>query len=131
MLHSAPAAAGPSADAFYRSFVPELASMLYPRQVELAKRCRHSEHGKLDRVGATIFPGLAKVSRTPPGPGVVLGDTTQMVIRRGQAKCSFHVSSALPWGHHTSHYREVSQEIPCSWSRAEAAPLRHLGLRNS
>lgn len=87
MLHGAPAAAGPGADAFYRSFVPELASTLYPRQVELAKRCRRSERGELDRVGATIFPGLVKVSRTPPGPGVSLGDTTQTVVRRAQVIC--------------------------------------------
>ncbi|KAI9509806.1 hypothetical protein F5148DRAFT_996086 [Russula earlei] len=87
MLHGAPAAAGPGADAFYRSFVPELASTLYPRQVELAKRCRRSERGELDRVGATIFPGLVKVSRTPPGPGVATGDTTQTVVRRAQVIC--------------------------------------------
>jgi hypothetical protein len=87
MLHGAPAVAGPGADAFYRSFVPELASTLYPRQVELAKRCRRSERGELDRVGATIFPGLVKVSRTPPGPGVTMGDTTQTVVRRAQVIC--------------------------------------------
>jgi len=87
MLHGAPAAAGAGADAFYRSFVPELASTLYPRQVELSKRCRRSERGELDRVGATIFPGLVKVSRTPPGPGVPMGDTTQTVVRRAQVIC--------------------------------------------
>jgi hypothetical protein len=87
MLHGAPAVAGPSADTFYRSFVPELASTLYPHRVELAKRCRCSERGELDRVGATIFPGLVKVSHAPPGPGVPPGHTTQTVVRRAQVIC--------------------------------------------
>ncbi|KAI0255038.1 hypothetical protein BJV78DRAFT_1111051, partial [Lactifluus subvellereus] len=87
MLHGAPAVAGPGADTFYRSFVPELASTLYPHRVELAKRCRRSERGELDRVGATIFPGLVKVSRAAPGPGVALGTTTQTVVRRAQVIC--------------------------------------------
>jgi hypothetical protein len=87
MLHGAPATAGAGAEAFYRSFVPELGATLYPRQVELAKRCRRSERGELDRVGATIFPGLVKVSRTQPGPGVAPGDTTQTVVRRAQVIC--------------------------------------------
>ncbi|KAN0120757.1 hypothetical protein V8E52_004026 [Russula decolorans] len=71
---------GPAAaDAFYRSFIPELGSTLYPRQVELAKRCRRSERGEVDRVGETIFPGLVKVSRNLPGPGVASGDTANTV----------------------------------------------------
>jgi hypothetical protein len=86
MLHGAPAAAAGS-DMFYRSFVPELASTLYPHRVELAKRCRRSERGELDRVGATIFPGLVKVSHTPPGPGVAPGNTSQTVVRRAQVIC--------------------------------------------
>jgi len=60
MLHSSGSS---STDAFYRAFVPELGSTLYPRQIELVKRCLRSETGELDRVGATIFPGLVKVSR--------------------------------------------------------------------
>lgn len=103
MLHGAPAAAGPAADAFYRSFVPELGSTLYPRQVELAKRCRRSERGEVDRVGATIFPGLVKVSRNLPGPGVAAGDTANTVVRRAQVICecalqatSYPVSSVPP-----------------------------------
>ena len=60
MLHSS---GSNSSDAFYRAFVPELGSTLYPRQIELVKRCLRSERGELDRVGATIFPGLVKVSR--------------------------------------------------------------------
>ena len=52
-----------SGDAFYRAFVPELGSPLYPRQIELTKRCLKSERGELDRVGATLFPGLVKASQ--------------------------------------------------------------------
>jgi hypothetical protein len=103
MLHGAPAAGGPAADAFYRSFIPELGSTLYPRQVELAKRCRRSERGEVDRVGATIFPGLVKVSRNLPGPGVASGDTANTVVRRAQVICecalqatSYPVSSVPP-----------------------------------
>jgi hypothetical protein len=87
MLHGAPAAAGAGADTFYRSFVPELASTLYPHRVELAKRCRRSERGELDRVGATIFPGLVKVYNSLPGPGIIPGHTSQMVVRRAQVIC--------------------------------------------
>ncbi|KAI0277297.1 hypothetical protein BGY98DRAFT_631609 [Russula aff. rugulosa BPL654] len=86
MLHGAPAAAGPAADTFYRSFIPEVGSTLYPRHVELAKRCRRSERGEVDRVGATIFPGLVKVSRNQPGPGVTSGDANT-VVRRAQVIC--------------------------------------------
>ncbi|KAG2018075.1 hypothetical protein CC2G_007526 [Coprinopsis cinerea AmutBmut pab1-1] len=64
MLHGAGSTAN---DAFYRAFVPELGSALYPRQIELVKRCLKSERGELDRVGATIFPGLVKISRSPTG----------------------------------------------------------------
>ena len=82
MLHGAPATAGPAADAFYRSFIPELGSTLYPREVELAKRCRRSERGEVDRVGATIFPGLVEVSRNLPKAGVPSGDTVKTVVCR-------------------------------------------------
>jgi hypothetical protein len=60
MLHSSGSS---STDAFYRAFVPELGSALFPSQIELVKRCMKSERGELDRVGATIFPGLVKVTR--------------------------------------------------------------------
>jgi hypothetical protein len=60
MLHSSGSS---SSDAFYRAFVPELGSTLFPSQIELVKRCLRSERGERDRVGATIFPGLVKVSR--------------------------------------------------------------------
>jgi len=52
-----------SGDVFYRAFVPELGSSLHPREMELTKRCLKSERGEPDRVGATIFPGLVKVSQ--------------------------------------------------------------------
>ncbi len=59
----------------------------FSRMLHLAKRCRRSERGDLDRVGATIFPGLVKVSRNLPGPGVPSGDTAQTVVRRAQVIC--------------------------------------------
>ena len=76
MLHGS---GSPSSDAFYRAFVPELGSVLYPRQIELVKRCLKSERGETDRVGATIFPGLVKVTRggTPGAP-----ETAQVSILR-------------------------------------------------
>lgn len=84
MLHSSPSTAGGSGtDAFYRSFVPEIGSQLYPRQIELVRRCLKSECGEVDRVGATVFPGLVKVSR-----GNMSGqDNVQTVVRRAQVMC--------------------------------------------
>ncbi|THH15560.1 hypothetical protein EW146_g4936 [Bondarzewia mesenterica] len=87
MLHGSPSSAGGTIDAFYRSFVPELGSTLYPRQVELVKRCLRSERGELDRVGATIFPGLVKVSRGPITPGGQSADNVHTVVRRAQVIC--------------------------------------------
>lgn len=75
MLHGSNSSSG---DAFYRAFVPELGSTLYPRQIELVKRCLRSERGELDRVGATIFPGLVKVTRGPPLPSGEHGDNVQV-----------------------------------------------------
>ncbi|KAF9048573.1 hypothetical protein BJ165DRAFT_1323003, partial [Panaeolus papilionaceus] len=80
MLHGSGAS-----DAFYRAFVPELGSALYPRQIELVKRCLKSERGEMDRVGATIFPGLVKVSRATTAPG--MEETVQTVVRRAQVIC--------------------------------------------
>ena len=65
MLHGSPASSG---DIFYRAFVPEIASPLYVRQMELIKRCIRNERGEACRVGATLFPGLVKVSRSTTGP---------------------------------------------------------------
>ncbi|KAF8623603.1 hypothetical protein AX17_007306 [Amanita inopinata Kibby_2008] len=79
MLHASTANSG---DIFYRAFVPEVGSTLYPRQIELVKRCVRSERGEIDRVGATLFPGLAKVSR-----GAANTDNIQTVVRRAQVIC--------------------------------------------
>ncbi|KAG6900820.1 hypothetical protein C0993_000139 [Termitomyces sp. T159_Od127] len=76
-----PTSGSTSGDAFYRAFVPEIASPLYPRQIELVKRCLKSERGELDRVGATIFPGLVKLTRGPSGENI------QTVVRRAQVVC--------------------------------------------
>jgi len=81
MLHGAGSTTN---DAFYRAFVPELGSVLYPRQIELVKRCLKSERGELDRVGATIFPGLGKVSRSASAQE---GENTYTVVRRAQVIC--------------------------------------------
>ncbi|KAJ7126675.1 hypothetical protein C8R44DRAFT_779225 [Mycena epipterygia] len=66
-----------SGDAFYRAFVPELGSTLYPRQIELVKRCLKNERGEIDRVGCTMFPGLVKVGL----------DNIHTVVRRAQVIC--------------------------------------------
>jgi len=86
MLHGANANSG-ATDAFYRAFVPELGSTLYPRQIELIKRCMRNEQGESDRVGATIFPGLVKVTRGPMTPDGSSGDNIQTVVRRAQVIC--------------------------------------------
>ena len=89
MLHGSASSAGGTVDAFYRAFVPELASTLYPRQIELVKRCMTSERGEPDRVGATIFPGLVKVSRGPSAPNDKpdASNVMQTVVRRAQVIC--------------------------------------------
>ena len=89
MLHGSASSSGGTVDAFYRAFVPELASTLYPRQIELVKRCLTSERGELDRVGATIFPGLVKVSKGPATPDEKpdMSNVVQTVVRRAQVVC--------------------------------------------
>ncbi|KAI0775080.1 hypothetical protein BD413DRAFT_689575 [Trametes elegans] len=83
MLHSAPSSSGGTVDAFYRAFVPDVGSAMNPRQIELVKRCVKTERGEPDRVGATVFPGLVKVTRG------VSGQTADMqtVVRRAQVIC--------------------------------------------
>lgn len=66
-------------DVLYRSFVPELASKLNTGLIELVKPCQRSERGEVDRVGATIFPGIVQISPTPP--------IAQTVVRRAQVIC--------------------------------------------
>ncbi|EJD06854.1 uncharacterized protein FOMMEDRAFT_102837 [Fomitiporia mediterranea MF3/22] len=85
MLHGS-GAGSVGADTFYRAFVPELGSILYPRQVELIKRCLKSESGLQDIVGATVFPGLVKVSKGAPGSDGK-SDMIQTVVRRAQVIC--------------------------------------------
>ena len=89
MLHGSSSSAGGTVDAFYRAFVPELLSDLFPRQIELVKRCITSERGEVDRVGATVFPGLVKVSKGPATPSndPNAGRPIQTVVRRAQVIC--------------------------------------------
>jgi len=94
MLHGSNSTSGGTVDAFYRAFVPELGSTLYPRQIELVKRCMLSERGESDRVGATIFPGLVKVSRGPGGGA----ENIQTVVRRAQVICECALASAVGAG---------------------------------
>jgi len=82
-------------DTFYRAFVPEIGSALFPRQIELVKRCLKSERGEIDRVGATIFPGLVKVTRPTISPS--LDENVQTVVRRAQVICECAMGgSAIP-----------------------------------
>lgn len=101
MLHGSASSAGGTVDAFYRAFVPELASTLYPRQIELVKRCLTSERGEIDRVGATIFPGLVKVSKGPATPNEKpdMKNVVQTVVRRAQVVCECAlIGGLLPGG---------------------------------
>ncbi|KAL1949642.1 hypothetical protein VTO73DRAFT_8523 [Trametes versicolor] len=84
MLHSAPSSSGGQVDAFYRAFVPDVGSTMNPRQIELVKRCQRTERGEPDRVGATVFPGLVKVTRGVAGQSV---EASQTVVRRAQVIC--------------------------------------------
>jgi len=94
MVHGSSATSG---DSFYRAFVPELGSVLSPRQHELVKRCMRSENGNIDRVGATVFPGLVKVSKGPNINGQE-PEIIQTVVRRAQiiCECALTGGSAVP-----------------------------------
>jgi len=91
MLHSAPSS---SNDAFYRSFVPELGSLLYARQIELVRRCLKSERGEPDRVGATIFPGLVKVTKGGTQSMEQNQETAHTIVRRAQVICECALASS-------------------------------------
>lgn len=97
MLHGAPSSSGGSIDAFYRAFVPELGNVLHPKQVELVRRCMKSERGEADCVGATVFPGLVKVTRGIPDARGQITEHTQTVVRRAQVicECSLEVAAGL------------------------------------
>ncbi|KDR78967.1 hypothetical protein GALMADRAFT_94170 [Galerina marginata CBS 339.88] len=108
MLHGSGAG---SSDAFYRAFVPELGSVLYPRQIELVKRCLKSERGETDRVGATIFPGLVKVSRGGTIPG--MEETVQTVVRRAQVICECAMGgSSVPTQPFDPQQTGLAQDMP-------------------
>ncbi|KLO07631.1 hypothetical protein SCHPADRAFT_922813 [Schizopora paradoxa] len=88
MLHGSNSSSGGVTDTFYRAFVPELGSVLLPRQIELIKRCMKAEANVPDRVGATVFPGLVKVSKGADGSSV------QTVVRRAQVICECALTPA-------------------------------------
>ncbi|KAH8833980.1 hypothetical protein DL96DRAFT_1578988 [Flagelloscypha sp. PMI_526] len=92
MLHGSNTSS--SGDAFYKAFVPELGSALLPAQIELVKRCMKSERGEVDRVGATMFPGLVKISRGPKGSP----NPIQTVVRRAQVVCECAVNGGVVGG---------------------------------
>lgn len=109
MLHGSGSNSG---DAFYRAFVPELGSTLYPRQIELVKRCLKSERGELDRVGATIFPGLVKVSQGIKQPNGQVGDDIQTVVRRAQVICECALGGTVGTSFQTMPTNEGAPEMP-------------------
>ena len=96
MLHGAnTSSGGSSSDAFYRSFVPEIGSPLLPQHIELIRRCLKSERGEVDRVGATVFPGLVKVAKGAVPTGQTYDGQT--VVRRAQVlcECALNIGSPL------------------------------------
>ena len=93
MMHGSAAAASAGADTFYRAFVPELGSVLFPRQVELIKRCLKSESGEVDHVGSTVFPGLVKVSKSSVEGNA---EMVQTVVRRAQVICACALAPKEP-----------------------------------
>lgn len=97
MLHGSNSSSGGVTDTFYRAFVPELGSVLYPRQIELIKRCMKAEANVPDRVGATVFPGLVKVSKGAPGPDGK-SEMVQTVVRRAQVICECALTPAPAGG---------------------------------
>lgn len=69
LLHSNPVSSTDDGEdgAFYRAFTPEIGTILYPRQVELVKRCQRSEVGEGDVVGACVFPVRYLTSKVQVG----------------------------------------------------------------
>ncbi|KAG8829206.1 hypothetical protein FRC17_006989 [Serendipita sp. 399] len=110
MLHGSKSTSGGTTDAFYRAFVPELGSVLHPKQIELIKRCLKSERGETDRVGACVFPGLVKVSREPSATaangGSAATEDVHTVVRRAQVMCQ----CAL--GYHNDQQQQGYQQGP-------------------
>jgi hypothetical protein len=86
MVHGSQIPGSSTVDAFYRLYVPEIGTALHPAQVELVKRCHRMERNKEpDRVGATVFPGLVKLSRNPVTKSA--DAVVQTVVRRAQVIC--------------------------------------------
>jgi len=94
MLHGSNPSSGGSTEVFYRSFVPEIGTQLHAGQIELVRRCTKSETGDIDRVGATIFPGLVKVSRGSMLPGDQSQENVQTVVKRAQVMCECALAAA-------------------------------------
>jgi hypothetical protein len=105
MLHGSGAN---QSDTFYRAFVPEIGSALFPRQIELVKRCLKSERGEVDRVGATIFPGLVKVTRATSGSTIEeslqvntksakFDDVLNVVVLDGRSTSTGHLRMRHGW----------------------------------
>jgi len=96
MLHGSKSGAGGKMDAFYKAFVPDLATSLDPHQVELVKRCLKAEQGELDHVGACIFPGLVKITGGL-GPSRSAEPTQQTVMKRAlvMCECALGLSDSL------------------------------------
>ncbi|KAF5327648.1 hypothetical protein D9619_004139 [Psilocybe cf. subviscida] len=120
MLHGSGSA---SNDAFYRAFVPELGSVLYPRQIELVKRCLKSERGETDRVGATIFPGLVKITRGGIVPG--MEENMQTVVRRAQVICECALGGASMFSMPTS-----MSSMPLYDAHLQTGILEHAAMPN-
>ncbi|KAI9432892.1 hypothetical protein BJY52DRAFT_1231706 [Lactarius psammicola] len=96
MLNGVLASEGPGMDGSYRLFVPEFTSILDPHQIKVVRRCCRYDHGEIERVGATLFPGLVKILPTPPGPGVVPGENTLTVVRRALVTCECTLLDDFP-----------------------------------
>ena len=73
------------ADALYRSYVPKLGSTLHMGLVELVKPCRCIQRGEVDRVGATVFPGLFEL--------LPVLFAAQSVVRRAQVICECELAT--------------------------------------
>jgi hypothetical protein len=100
MLHGSGAN---SSDTFYRAFVPEIGSSLSPRQIELVKRCLKSERGEVDRVGATIFPGLVKVTRGSGGPAAEENVQVNRISAHSSTICCLKLPSRRLFDAHRSY----------------------------
>ena len=136
MLHASrtPGASGGSsaldgASGRYQSFVPEIGTTLDPTRLELIKRCYRTERGEPERVGAVLFPGLAKVSsveidggeeqqamslqhsngRPATAAGAKRRETRLVVVRRAQVICECALAAA-PAGPSLAQQQQQQQQ---------------------